>query len=49
MSPTRYALSDKLFIAYYKKTIKKITPYIIIKRYLNFIIDKFCNIHKKQV
>lgn len=43
----RYIFNNDLFIAYNRKKIQKIIFYIIIKRYLNFIIDKIFNIYKK--
>lgn len=47
MPSTKRTLSSKLFIAYYKKTVKKITSYITAKRYLNFTTDETSNIHKE--
>lgn len=49
MPPTRSTLSSELFIAYYKKMVKKIAPCIAIKRYFNFTTNKIFNIRKKQV
>lgn len=46
--PIKYVFSSKLFIAYYKKIVKKITYYIVAKRYFNLIIDKTSNICKEQ-
>lgn len=49
MPPTRHALNSELLIACYEKTVKKITPCIAAKRYLNFSTDKTSNIHKERV
>lgn len=47
--PIRYTFSNELFIAYYKKIVKKIKYCIAAKRYFNFIINKTSNICKKQI
>lgn len=49
MLPIKHTFSGKLFIAYYKKIVKKITHCIAAKRYFNFIIDKTSNICKEQI
>lgn len=40
MLPTRYVLSSELFIACYKKIVKKVIPCIITKRFLNFTTNE---------